>query len=98
MRGKQAFKLKTDRWEKTCLSAFLQNSANFRFGPGDVKFMDVNGDGEINNGKGTFADHGDLEVIGNSYPCYEYGFSIGADYKGFDISVFFQGVENEDMG
>jgi hypothetical protein len=57
----------------------------------------VNGDGEINNGKGTLADHGDLEVIGNSNPRYEYGFRLGADYKGFDISAFFQGVGSREI-
>lgn len=91
--GSQAYKLKTGPdGKKPVYQAFLQNTANFRFGPGDVKFLDVNGDGELNNGKGTLADHGDLEVIGNSNPRYEYGFRIGADYKGFDISAFFQGV------
>ncbi len=78
--------------KKPVYQPFVQNSANFLFGPGDVKFLDINGDGEINNGKGTLADHGDLEVIGNSLPRYEYGFRIGADFKGFDISAFFQGV------
>jgi TonB-linked SusC/RagA family outer membrane protein len=91
--GKQAYQLKTGAdGKKPVYQAFLQNSANFRFGPGDVKFIDLNGDGEINNGKGTLDDHGDLEIIGNSNPRYEYGFRIGADYKGFDISAFFQGV------
>jgi TonB-linked SusC/RagA family outer membrane protein len=91
--GKQAYKLKPGAdGKKPVYQAFLQNSANFRFGPGDVKFKDVNGDGEINNGKGTLGDHGDLEKIGNSNPRYEYGFRIGADFKGFDISAFFQGV------
>ena len=91
--GKQAYKLKAGSGGKTPVyQPFLQNSANFRFGPGDVKFKDLNGDGEINNGKGTLDDHGDLEIIGNSNPRYEYGFRIGADYKGFDISAFFQGV------
>ncbi|MBI2282508.1 MAG: SusC/RagA family TonB-linked outer membrane protein [Bacteroidetes bacterium] len=89
--GKQAFKLKSTG-EKVVYQPFLQNSANFRFGPGDVKFKDVNGDGEISNGKGTLADHGDLEVIGNSTPRYEYGFRFGGEYKGFDLSVFLQGV------
>lgn len=90
--GKQAYKLKSSGGKNPVYQAFLQNSANFRFGPGDVKFKDLNGDGEINNGKGTLDDHGDLEMIGNSLPRYEYGFRIGADYKGFDISTFFQGV------
>jgi TonB-linked SusC/RagA family outer membrane protein len=91
--GKQAYKLKAGpNGEKPVYQPFLQNSANFRFGPGDVKFRDINGDGEISNGDGTLANHGDLEVIGNSNPSYEYGFRLGADFKGVDISAFFQGV------
>ncbi|MGN6400662.1 MAG: SusC/RagA family TonB-linked outer membrane protein, partial [Flavisolibacter sp.] len=90
--GPSVYKLKTVNGKKPVYQPYLQNSSNFFFGPGDVKFVDVNGDGEINNGKGTLADHGDLEVIGNSNPRYEYGFRLGADFKGFDISAFFQGV------
>ena len=71
---------------------FVQNSSTFRYGAGDVKFKDLNGDGRINNGKQTIEDHGDLKVIGNTTPRYEYGFRLGADYKGFDFAAFFQGV------
>jgi len=96
--GRRAYKLKPGpNGEKPVYQAFLQNSADFYFGPGDVKFKDVNGDGEINNGSGLVNDHGDLEVIGNSTPRYEYGFRLGADYKGFDFSVFFQGIGKRDM-
>ncbi|GGH08660.1 hypothetical protein GCM10011418_06230 [Sphingobacterium alkalisoli] len=70
----------------------FQNSANFYFGPGDVKFMDLNGDGEIDNGDGTVDNPGDMKIIGNSTPRYSYGFRLGADFKGFDFSAFFQGV------
>lgn len=52
----------------------------------------MNGDGIIDNGSASLTDHGDLAVIGNSNPRYEYGFRLGADYKGVDFSVFFQGV------
>jgi hypothetical protein len=90
--GKSAYKLKTVNGVKPVYQPFVQNTANFRFGPGDVKFVDVNGDGEISNGSATLNDHGDLEKIGNSSPRYEYGFRLGADFKGFDISAFFQGV------
>src|SRR6185312_12972209 len=91
--GKKAYKLKAGpHGEKPVYQAFLQNSSNFYFGPGDVKFKDMNGDGVIDNGSALLADHGDLTVIGNSTPRYEYGFRLGADYKGFDISAFFQGV------
>ncbi len=91
--GPQVYKLKNGpNGEKPVYQPFVQNTANFKFGPGDVKFVDVNGDGEINNGSSTTYDHGDLEIIGNSQPKYEYGFRLGGDYKGFDLSVFLQGV------
>lgn len=91
--GKKAYKLKPGKnGEKPVYQAFLQNSSNFFFGPGDVKFKDLNGDGVIDNGSALLSDHGDLTVIGNSNPRYNYGFRLGANYKGFDISVFFQGV------
>ncbi len=91
--GKKAYKLKAGpNGEKPVYQVFLQNSSNFFFGPGDVKFKDMNGDGVIDNGSALLSDHGDLAVIGNSNPRYEYGFRLGADYKGFDFSVFFQGV------
>lgn len=91
--GKKAYKLKPGKnGEKPVYQVFLQNSSNFFFGPGDVKFKDLNGDGIIDNGSASLTDHGDLDRIGNTNPRYEYGFRIGADYKGFDFSVFFQGV------
>lgn len=65
--------------------------------PGDVKFVDVNGDGYITPGKNTFGDPGDQVVIGNTTPRYEYGLRLGADYKGFDASVFLQGVGKRSM-
>jgi hypothetical protein len=91
--GTKAYKLNPGKnGEKPVYQVFLQNSSNFFFGPGDVKFKDLNGDGVIDNGSTSLSDHGDLDRIGNSNPKYEYGFRIGADYKGFDISAFFQGV------
>lgn len=65
--------------------------------PGDVKFVDVNGDGYITNGRNTNGDPGDRVVIGNTTPRYEYGFRLGADYKGFDMSVFMQGVGKREI-
>ena len=42
-------------------------------------------------------DVGDREVIGNSTPRYEYSFRVDADWKGFDLSIFFQGIGKRDM-
>lgn len=74
----------------------LYESGSFKFGPGDVKYKDLDGDGKITYGKNTVEDHGDLKVIGNSLPKYEYSFTIGADWKGVDFSMFFQGVGKHD--
>lgn len=65
---------------------------SFVYGPGDIKFKDLDGSGVVDGGKGTADDHGDLKVIGNLTPRYQYGFRLGAEYKGFDLDVFFQGV------
>lgn len=71
--------------------AEADNSPKQNFGPyggGDIKYLDVNRDGQI-----TEAD----EVpIGNpTLPEIVYGFGISAGYKNFDISAFFQGLANE---
>lgn len=54
--------------------------------------MDLDGDGYITPGTGTNGNPGDQTVIGNSTPRYEYSFRLGADYKGIDFSIFFQGI------
>ena len=72
-------------------------SGNFRFGPGDVKFKDLNGDGIISDGNRLTDDHGDLKVIGNFTPRYEYGFRAGADFKGIDFNIFFQGIGKREV-
>ncbi len=70
---------------------------NFVYGPGDIKFKDLNGDGKIDGGDGTLENHGDLKVIGNTMPRYEYSFHIGGSYRGFDLDLFFQGVGKRNM-
>ena len=64
---------------------------------GDVRYKDLDGDGEITRGSVTVDDHGDLSVIGNNNPRYSYGFTVGADWKGFDLSMFVQGVAKRDF-
>lgn len=69
----------------------------FFYGPGDIKYRDLNGDGKIDYGSNTLDDRGDLKVIGNSTPRYQYGFRIGADWKGFDVNVYIQGVGSRQL-
>ncbi len=54
--------------------------------------MDLNGDKRLSVGKGTVADHGDLVLLGTTAPRYLFGVTLGASWKGFDFSAFFQGV------
>ena len=75
----------------------LSTNDLFVFGPGDIKFVDQNGDGVIDWGDGKTNNHGDLVKIGNSTPRWQYSFRLGADWKGFDIDLFFQGVGKRDM-
>lgn len=70
---------------------------NFVFGPGDIKYKDLDGNHVIDGGKGTADDHGDLKVIGNTLPRYEYSFHLGGSWKGLDLDLFFQGVGKRDM-
>ncbi len=66
-------------------------------GPGDIKYADINHDGVINGGIGTLANHGDMVYLGNTSPRYNFGINLGAAWKGFDLSAFFQGVGKRAM-
>jgi TonB-linked SusC/RagA family outer membrane protein len=68
-----------------------------KFNPGDVKYVDLNNDGKINNGTNTATDHGDKTIIGNTLPQYLYAFHAGASWKGFDFYVLFQGVGKQTL-
>ena len=71
---------------------YFQPSDNLRFGPGDIKYVDVNGDGQIRQLDNTLAEHGDKVKIGNSTPRFEYGIRLGVNYRDFDFSIFGQGI------
>ncbi|KAA3439557.1 SusC/RagA family TonB-linked outer membrane protein [Rufibacter hautae] len=49
--------------------------------PGDVRFVDVNNDGALNST--------DRTMIGNPTPKTVLGLNLGFDFKGFDVSAFF---------
>jgi TonB-linked SusC/RagA family outer membrane protein len=59
-----------------------------QYGGGDIKYTDVNGDGMITNA--------DMVPIGYpTSPEIIYGFGVSLGHKGFDFSVFFQGLGRE---
>ena len=63
---------------------------------GDLKIIDMDGDGTINYGKGTLEDHGDLDRIGNVTPRLLYGLNLDFTWNGIGLSMFFQGIGKRD--
>ena len=61
---------------------------------GDLKFVDLNGDGFWNEGGKTVDQPGDRKILGNSRPTFSYGINGSIRWMGFDASVFFQGTGN----
>jgi len=57
--------------------------------PGDFRFKDANADGKI--------DASDRVFVGNAYPSFSYGVNFNASYKGFDLNLFFQGVQGNKL-
>ena len=89
--GLASSKVEMDNWLTT-------NKPNWgsNWGAGDVMYKDLNGDGIVSSGANTLDDHGDLKRIGNATPRYRIGLNLDAAYKGFDFSIFFQGVLKRD--
>ena len=79
-------------------NGILQNQAeadayNTQYGttsaPGDFRFVDTNNDNKITPD--------DRTNIGNGVPDWTFGLTFNAEWKGFDLSVFFQGVSGADV-
>ncbi|NOW97905.1 TonB-dependent receptor [Mucilaginibacter sp. SG564] len=80
--------LKTDGLFQTQqdVNSYAKNGTLIQPGakPGDVRFVDLNGDGKI--------DANDKTMLGDPNPHETYGFNLNAGYKGFDISIQLNGV------
>lgn len=59
---------------------------------GDLIYSDLDGDKVISIGDNTADNPGDRRIIGNTLPRYNYNFRLGFEWKGIDVSAFFQGV------
>lgn len=83
------------------MDAYLANLPNGgvtwgnNWSAGDVMYVDRNGDGKISEGS-TESDPGDLTVIGNYTPRFNFGLDLNADWKGFDLRIFLQGTAKRD--
>ncbi len=73
----------------------FQNAAEVAAGhqpaahPGDIRFKDLNGDGKIDDKDRTF--------LGSPIPKFTYGFNLGGSFMNFDLSLFFQGVQGNQI-
>lgn len=65
----------------------LNDGINTDLKPGDIKYADYNGDGVINE----LDNH---EIGKSSIPELFYGINVGAEYKGIDFSMLWQGASN----
>ncbi|MGK6350714.1 TonB-dependent receptor [Parapedobacter sp. DT-150] len=83
--------------EEEIAAAPSQNLLHSRWTPGDVQYADLNGDNVIDWGENTIDNPGDRKVIGNTTPRYSFGVNMNAQYKGFDLTVFLQGVGKRDV-
>lgn len=83
----------TDRIMQDPSESMPDQSAIFtKWGPGDIIYKDLNGDGKIDWGLNTLDDHGDLTIIANTSPRYQIGFLGGLKWKAIDFSMFWQGI------
>lgn len=91
-----------DEWRKRNADVNIGQSksnpnAGYQYKPGDMYFVDVYGN--PTEPKQLYSNQPDSQInsfdrvyLGKTIPGFFYGFNIGANYKGFDISAFFQGV------
>lgn len=71
-------------------------NAPFHYGntaPGDIRYRDISGPEGKPDGK---IDGYDRTILGNYFPRYEYSLNLSGQYKGFDFTVFLQGVGKKD--
>ncbi|MCO5238690.1 MAG: TonB-dependent receptor [Chitinophagaceae bacterium] len=57
--------------------------------PGDIKYLDLSGPNGVPDG---IINQYDLTLLGGSLPRYQYGGTVGIEYKGFDLTAIFQGI------
>lgn len=60
---------------------------NNKIQPGDIRYVDINGDGKIN-------DQDQVPIGYSNFPEKTFGLVLGGEYKGFDFSILFQGAAN----
>lgn len=88
---------KTGEEMNTHLAKVNQNALGSEWAAGDIMYADLDGNGEINEGKNVVGDSGDKRVIGNNTPRYNFGLILDGAWKNFDVQLFFQGTMKRDL-
>ena len=89
--------------EEEILNAADQSELGARWRPGDIRYVDqltddedgdgvFIADGKITQGERTLEDHGDLKIIANESPRYNFGITGDVRWKNFSLNLFFQGT------
>ena len=76
------------------VNTIFTSSSDSKWHAGDLKIQNLDGslDNMITKGDQTVDNPGDMTIIGNSLPRYQYNFSLNADWNGVFLSALFQGV------
>lgn len=90
--------LTTDRIIQSPGEAMPDQSLYYaKWGPGDIVYKDLDNNGVINQGTQTLDNHGDLSIIANTRPRYNYGITAGFIWKSLDFNMFWQGILKRDF-
>lgn len=91
-----------DRWgfvtqgifqtEEEVAEAATQGNLGANWRPGDIRYTDLDGDGDINVGDNTLDNPGDQVIIANEAPRYTFGINTDLRFRSLSLNVFFQGV------
>lgn len=69
---------------------YAQDGEQNPYHAGDSKYADLDGDGKL-------TELGDRKDIGNPFPWLTYGLNLSCDWRGIDLSIFFQGVAGNEI-
>ncbi len=74
--------------------SYINSRMTGGFLAGDLRFVDLDDNHVLGIGSNTVSDPGDRKILGNSLASLQYGFTLSADWLGFDVTAFFQGTGN----
>ena len=80
------------------INTYTASTADGTWHAGDIKIKkrDMSTGNMITKGEQTVDNPGDMLIIGNTQPRYQYSFNLNIDWNGFFFSAFFQGVGKQD--